>query len=557
MKRIKNSSLFFIILFVCFSLKETKAQQTKDSLLHYYNLYINAKENVDFTKVYLFFNRHKEESQQKKDTSKIIFDLRILASIEYKFGRLHKSDATAIAALELIEGMETSDKTIEPKIGILNHLGIVSYELGNYDRALELYDRVLKITKDPQLINIVHNNKANAYIQKKYYKLSIDEFKKVYQNSLKFDNKLEIARALDNLGFAKSKLNLEDASTNMLDALKIREKEQNIDELFVSYKHLSEYFVKQKDMKSAKNYANKAYEIAKKTDNASYKLEALSLLLNAENDVYVTKFKNLSDSISKAKQKDENTFASMQYDYNEERRKANEAKLKLSKTELEQEKQKRFKLLYLGSGLFILLGSIFLYFILKYRHKKEKIFEVYKTETRISKKVHDEVANDIYHIMTKMQSKTINNEKLLDDLEDIYSKTRDISKENSEIDVRENFDVLLNDLLLSYKNETINIITKNFEKGDWLTISNEKKTTLYRILQEFMTNMKKHSKASIVVLTFSQDDKLTITYADNGIGCNIKKGNGLQNTENRIQAINGTITFESQPNEGFKAKIIV
>ena len=557
MKLIKNSSLFFSIVFVCFSPKDIKAQQATDSLVHYYNLYINAKENVDFKKVYLFFNKHKEDSQQKKDTLKIIFDLRILASIEYKFGRLHKSDATAVSALQLIESMKISSTTIEPKIGILNHLGIVSYELGNYDRALELYDRVLKIAESPQLINIVHNNKANAYIQQKNYQLSIDEFKKVYKSNLKIGNKLQIARSLDNLGFAKSKLNFEDALTNMLDALQIREQEQNVDELFVSYKHLSDYFVEQKNTKMAKYYADKAHDVAVKTKNPSYKLESLSLLINADTNVKVIAYKKLSDSISKAKQKDANLFASIQYDYNEEKRKADDATLKLAKTQLQEEKQKRFKLLYLGGGLLILLGSIFFYFILKMRHKKEKLLEVYKTETRISKKVHDEVANDIYHVMTKMQTNITTDEEVLDYLEDIYSKTREISKENSAIDVHENFDELLNDLLLSYKSETINVITKNSVKVDWLKVSNEKKTALYRILQELMTNMKKHSKASIVVLTFDQNEKLTINYSDNGVGCILKKGIGLQNTENRIQAIHGIITFESQRNEGFKAKIIV
>lgn len=556
MKLIKNSSLFFSLLFVCFSPKNAKAQQTNDSLVHYYNLYINAKENVDFKKVYLFFNQHKEENQQKKDTSNIIFDLRILASIEYKFGRLHKSDATAVSALQLIENMKTSSTTTEAKIGIFNHLGIVAYELGNYDRALEFYDRILKIAENPQVINIVHNNKANTYLKKKKYQLSIDEFKKVYLNSLQFENKLDIARSLDNLGFAKSKLNLEDALPHMLDALEIREQEQNIDELFVSYKHLSEYFVAQKNTKMADYYANKAHDISIKTKNPSYTLESLSLLINADTDVKVIAYKKLSDSIRMAKQKDENTFASMQYDYNEEKRKADDARLKLAKTQLEEEKQKRFKLLYLFGGLLILLGSIFLYFILKTRHKKEKLLEVYKTETRISKKVHDEVANDIYHVMIKMQ-KNRNDDKVLDDLEDIYTKTREISKENSAIDVRENFDELVKDLLENYKSETINVITKNSSKVDWLTISNEKKTVIYRILQELMTNMKKHSKASIVVLAFDHAEKLTINYSDNGVGCVLKKGNGLLNTENRIQAINGTIIFESHPNEGFKAKITV
>ncbi|WP_397446927.1 tetratricopeptide repeat protein [Polaribacter sp. R77954] len=557
MKLIKNSFLFFYAFVLCFSARNLHAQQIKDSISHYYSLYINPKGSNDLKKAYTFFNQRKEVNNQKKDTTKLVFNLRILASIEYKFGNLHKSDATAISALELIDNIKNTNTTVEAKIGVLNHLGIVSYELGNYDRALDLYDRVLKIAKNPRQINSVLNNKANIYRKKKNYRLSIEQFEKVYENNLKFDDKLKIARSLDNLGLAESKLNYTNALDKMLAALKIREEEQNIDELFVSYKHLSEYFTDRKATKKAKHYANKAYKIAKKTKNASYKLEALSLLLNADNQLQVIEFKKLSDSINLAKQKNENMFASMQYDYMEEKRKANEAKLQLAESKLDEEKQKRFKIIYLSGGSFILLSSIFLYFILKSRHKKEKLIEVYKTETRISKKVHDEVANDVYHVMTKLQSSKTINEDVLDDLEDIYTKTRDISKENSAIDVTENFNEILNDLLLSYRSTDINVITKNISKVDWQKISNEKKTALYRVLQELMTNMKKHSSASIVVLAFNQSEKLTINYSDNGVGCIIKKNNGLQNVENRIKTINGTIKFKSQVNGGFKAKILI
>jgi signal transduction histidine kinase len=250
-------------------------------------------------------------------------------------------------------------------------------------------------------------------------------------------------------------------------------------------------------------------------------------------------------------------FASMQYDYIEEKRKVDEAKLELTESKLDEEKQTRYKIIYLSIGSFILLSSIFLYFILKSRHKKEKLIEVYKTETRISKKVHDEVANDVYRVMTKLQSSQMIQEDVLDDLEDIYTKTRDISKENSAIDVTENFHEILNDLLLSYRNTHINVITKNISKVDWQKVSSEKKTALYRVLQELMTNMKKHSSASIVVLAFNQSEKLKINYSDNGVGCILKKNNGLQNAENRIKSINGTIKFESQINGGFKAKILI
>ena len=72
--------------------------------------------------------------------------------------------------------------------------------------------------------------------------------------------------------------------------------------------------------------------------------------------------------------------------------------------------------------------------------------------------------------------------------------------------------------------------------------------------------MKKHSQCSLVVIGFENKKRnIEINYSDNGIGCperiNYKKG--LQNAENRILAIKGTITFETETNKGFKAKMII
>jgi signal transduction histidine kinase len=74
-----------------------------------------------------------------------------------------------------------------------------------------------------------------------------------------------------------------------------------------------------------------------------------------------------------------------------------------------------------------------------------------------------------------------------------------------------------------------------------------------------MVNMKKHSQCNYVFIGFEVLEKyIQISYADNGIGFNktIKHKNGLQNVENRIIAIKGTFTFDSELNKGVKAKIV-
>jgi signal transduction histidine kinase len=74
-----------------------------------------------------------------------------------------------------------------------------------------------------------------------------------------------------------------------------------------------------------------------------------------------------------------------------------------------------------------------------------------------------------------------------------------------------------------------------------------------------MVNMKKYSQASFVVIGFDMNKillKLTIQITRLVFRkTNFK--NGLKNAENRIQTINGILTFDSQTNKGFKAKILV
>ena len=124
--------------------------------------------------------------------------------------------------------------------------------------------------------------------------------------------------------------------------------------------------------------------------------------------------------------------------------------------------------------------------------------------------------------------------------------------------ITENFDEDLKDLVLSYKTDSVNIFTRNVSEIPWNTLTSLKKETVYRVLQELMINMKKHSNASLVTLQFQKEKrKIAIHYTDNGVGTVLKKSNGLQNVENRMKDIGGTIIFESETNKGFHVKMTV
>ncbi|MNL24578.1 Sensor histidine kinase ComP [compost metagenome] len=113
-------------------------------------------------------------------------------------------------------------------------------------------------------------------------------------------------------------------------------------------------------------------------------------------------------------------------------------------------------------------------------------------------------------------------------------------------------------MLSTYNSDHTNVIINNIEKVNWHLVDEFKKVTIHRVLQELMVNMKKHSQASIVVVKFESNGKTVfIDYTDNGKGADKNKiiKNGLQNMENRILAIKGTITFDTKPDKGFKVKI--
>lgn len=536
-------SFLFLCAFFCSNNSYIAAQTEKDSVRYYYSLATNPTKSTDLIDSYIFFKIKKEKSIKEKDTLNSVYYLRLIVNIEYELGAIYDSEASAVEALKLLK-----PKNREEKIGLYNHLGMIHRELRNYDDALFYYDKSLHLVKNSKDSSTVFNNKGIVYKYQNKYNLAIEVFKKAHQINWRIDDSLNSARTLSNLGFSESKLNRKTALPRMLKALSIR-KELGRDE-YPSYNHLSQYYLDRFDTINALKYAKKGYKVAEKINSPVYREDALSNLVNLRPYTYFHEYKTLADSITKVKQLQENKYASAKYNFHKQQEIAN-------KNKLDKEQEQKLKILWQIILVLIILLFITIYIMNKSRYKKGKVEEVIKTEERISKKVHDVVANDLYQAMTKLQSNTNSKEDILDDLENVYDKARDISRENTLIDDNEDFGELIKDLLLSYKSKSVNVITKNISSINWNKASYVKKTTVYRVLQELMTNMKKHSKASIVVLTFNQKNKLIISYGDNGIGSIIKKHGGLQNAENRIKSINGKIIFESKPEEGFKVKITI
>jgi signal transduction histidine kinase len=93
-------------------------------------------------------------------------------------------------------------------------------------------------------------------------------------------------------------------------------------------------------------------------------------------------------------------------------------------------------------------------------------------------------------------------------------------------------------------------------EGGSPTIDNEKATILYRMAQEVLNNMLKHSQAThINILLRASQNFITLAITDDGVGFDPEEkrksgGAGLFNLDNRARLINARLTIQSAPGNG-------
>jgi len=87
-------------------------------------------------------------------------------------------------------------------------------------------------------------------------------------------------------------------------------------------------------------------------------------------------------------------------------------------------------------------------------------------------------------------------------------------------------------------------------------LENSVELTIFRIIQELITNIIKHANATEAIIHITKhDNRLNIMVEDNGEGFDIKRinkidGMGIQSIEKRIENYEGTVTIESEINIG-------
>jgi signal transduction histidine kinase len=523
------------------------------------NYYFDGKKHNAF----IYYKKAQLLCEPEIDYIDYVYALSSMAEIQHVQGNYTESEANLTKTLPYLEKI----KKTRYAWFVYNVQGLNYHHLSDYNNAIIYLKKALHLKTSLYRKSIAINNIATVYMSQDKYKEAINLYLILikYPKISKYDyiNNSQYALLLDNLGYCYYKTGNNKALDCYNKSLKIRLQSKKDYLMASGYYHFSKFYQKTNPL-LAKKYAILGYENALEFNHVANKITCLSQLIeNSEGNElkkYSLSYIQLIDSVNKVSQTAKNQFTNIKYDSQIDKEENLQLKAQKTRNELQIERQKNQSLIATIIIGFALGMITFLYLYLTSKGRKEKNEAIYKSEMRISKKLHDELANDVFQTLTFAQNRelelTENKEQLLNNLQLIYSRTRNISKENSTIATDKNFIVALKEMISEFKTPNINLLLNDIEIISWDEIEKNKKITVYRVLQELLVNMKKHSNASLVVISFKTTEKsIIVTYTDNGKGIDlidISFKNGLHNIENRILAIKGEINIDSTPNKGFK-----
>jgi signal transduction histidine kinase len=96
-----------------------------------------------------------------------------------------------------------------------------------------------------------------------------------------------------------------------------------------------------------------------------------------------------------------------------------------------------------------------------------------------------------------------------------------------------------------------------------ITFNKSETTTIFRILQEILTNVARHSKATkIEISVYKENDHFCMNVTDNGVGFKTMEKNqtislGIMGMQERALSIGGEIQIDSEPGKGTSITLLL
>jgi signal transduction histidine kinase len=483
---------------------------------------------------------------------------------------------------------------------VLSNIGLIYNDLKKFKLALKYHFQALEIKeelKDNYGVGVALNNIGITYEDLDSMDLSLKYFFKAIFYQKLANDLYGLAITYNNIGttyFYQG--NKTEALKYHFMALPIRIQLNDDLGLITTYDNIAEVYRAKGELKTSLMYCLKSLELTEKLKSNKMSERVYKLLYVNYKDIgdykkslfYMEKYDEVKDSIYTIESA--KNLSEMQTKYDTEKKEIENIKL-LKENEIKElriaQQRSEWKflfVLFLVIGFILILTSFFIVIRYKQKQKAEFIKENSRQEklrfkavidseekerTRISKELHDGLGQ-------LLSSAKLNISSLEDGImkEDEYLLQNSLTIIDDAVkEVRSISHNLMPTALMNYGIiEAVNgLVSKindskqiqvNFSNENF-TINLEKETeiALYRITQEILNNMLKHSKAKDIDMVFSNsNNNVSINIKDNGIGFNtdeIKNSSGIgwQNIFSRVSMLNGEILINSQIGNGTDVQI--
>ncbi|WBX73739.1 tetratricopeptide repeat protein [Tenacibaculum pacificus] len=539
---------------------------------HFAALNNKIKNNLDST--FYYYHKSKNISVALKDSAEIGRRLLSMAILQVKELDFLGCEITTVEGLKYVEPL----KKYRVLISLYQTMGNALASLKRSKEARTYYHKAQNIVKfnkikhkrEKNYLNLL-NNIGMTYKDEGNYEKAIS----LFQEGLDTDS-LEIKYPKNYqsfLGNLSSIYFLQGDTKKAIEGYKIvlegRKKLKNSYAESFSHAFLTEAYIKNKNYTLAEKHANIGLKLARKTRNNKIVLECLKLLsdLNKGQKAkkHLEEYIQLNDSLFEKERRLKNQFAKIRYETDKKEKENTVLKTENKSKQLEiiyHKQQQTIGRLIAASGLLLFISSILFYFYRKrkllYQAQLERITAREDERQQIAKSLHDEVAGDLSLLHQKFKKSNLLEEAKK--LDAVKENIRNLSHQLSSVSFNK----------VSFKDQIINLVSDYFEldfrisvtglqEYNWEELNNAINRLLYLSVRESLENCKKYANANKVMITFTIHKKhVFLLIKDNGVGFNtnaIKKGIGLQNLQERVEELNGTLNIKSEVGNGTQTNI--
>ncbi len=547
-------------------------------LFYYMNDLVKAKED---------FSNYVAIAIEEKDEIKQSTGYNYLAAIGSREGKYEEALEMHFKSVNIAERLNNNGNMARS----YNNIGLIYSDLKNYELAEKYHLKSLAIkTKFNDEIGLVGSYLNLGIVlrrmgTKENDSLKIIKAKDYYQKAFQLSEKMTYVRGLLNslLNLALIENTLSNFKQGVVygkkaldEALKARSKSHEISiriNLADSYRYDNQLI-------RAENQIMQALKLINEKDEANrdpYVLKECYLILSElyeqKNNYrkaydYRLQYNEVNDSIFSKEIKKNADELQVKYETEKTEKELLQTQSDKALAELELSEQKQVTYGLIGGVLVLVLIGFSIVQRNKRKHQlvlseqKEQnlqsiIIAEEKERTRIARELHDGIVQQIGATILKSRStfkklgvaEKPESEELLQELEASSSELRSISHQMMPRVLEEK------GLIMALEELLENSLQSSEVKHSFEHTSLEERLpkniefTLYRITQELIQNIIKHSQASEVHLQLMKTNhQILYLVEDNGIGFQSKneKGIGLKNIRSRIDVIKGSVSFDSE-----------